>query len=95
MIIGILVPPSFGIILLLYRGCLLSEVKLYCHGPVIELVLIERSNVLCSLFGGSFKRGSIVYSTGGLYCIVLYWAGSTADMPRGLKCSNLQINTYI
>ena len=27
-------PANFGIILLLYRGCPLSQVKLYYHGPV-------------------------------------------------------------
>ena len=34
-------PADFHVILLLYRGCPLSEVTLLCHGPVgtIELVL--------------------------------------------------------
>ena len=58
-------PANFGIISLLYRGCLLSELILYCHGPVgtTQLVLYtERSTVLCPLFKGSFERGSIVLS---------------------------------
>ena len=46
------------------RGYPLSEVKLYCYGPVgiTEPVLyIERSNALCPLVGGSFKRCSTAY----------------------------------
>ena len=39
---------NFGVILLLYRGCPLSEVKLYCHGPVgtTEIVLYREVKVL-------------------------------------------------
>ena len=56
-------PANFGIISLLYRGCLLSELILYCHDLVgtTQLVLYTgRSTVLCPLFRGSFERGSIV-----------------------------------
>ena len=44
-------PANFGVILLLYRGCPLSEVKLYCHGPVgtIELVVYREVNCTVSL----------------------------------------------
>ena len=45
-------PANFGIILLLYRGCSLSEVKLYCHVPVetTELVLYrEVKHTYCVL----------------------------------------------
>ena len=58
-------PANFGIISLFYRGCLLSELILYCHGPVgtTQLVLYtEGSTVLCLLFRGSFERGTIVLS---------------------------------
>ena len=46
------------------EGCPLSELKLYCHGPVHinqqNFSFIEKSNVLCPLFVASFKRHSIV-----------------------------------
>ena len=44
-------PANFGVILLLYRGCPLSKVKLYCHGPVgtTELVLYRRYQMYCVL----------------------------------------------
>ena len=50
---------GFGEILLLYRGCPLQEVKLYCCGPVgtTELVLYREVNTSCPLFRVSFKRG--------------------------------------
>ena len=59
-------PANRDVILLLYRGFPLSEVKFYFHGTytagTMELVLYREVNIeLCPLFRGSFKRGSTVY----------------------------------
>ena len=59
-------PVNFGTILLLYRGCPLHEVKLYCHGPVGTTAFIERSNVLCPVFTVFFKRGPSVHDS--IFC---------------------------
>ena len=42
---------NFGVILLLYRGCPLSEVNLYCHGSVgtTQLVLYREVKCIVSL----------------------------------------------
>ena len=47
-----------SIILLLYRGCPLSEVTLYCHDPVGTTELVLNREVKCnvSLFEGCFIR---------------------------------------
>ena len=62
-------PANLGIILLLYRGCPLSAVNLYCCGPQ-NLSFIERSNVLCPFVGGSVERGYTVQVLNDLNIVV-------------------------
>ena len=40
---------NFGIILLLYRGCPISVVKLYCHSPVGTTQLVLCREVKCTM----------------------------------------------
>ena len=44
-------PANFGMILLLYRGYFLSEIRSYCHGPVgtTELVLYNEFKYTVSI----------------------------------------------
>ena len=45
----ILGPANFGTILLLYRGCPLEKVKLYCHGPVGIKEIVLYREVKCNV----------------------------------------------
>ena len=50
-------PANIGIILLLYRDCPLSEVKLYCYGPVGTTELVLYKEIKCTV-SFIFKRSS-------------------------------------
>jgi len=56
-------PAIFGIILLLWRGCPLSEVKFYCHGPIGTTKFVLYREVKCIVSLVSFKRGSTACGT--------------------------------
>ena len=43
-------PAIFGIILLLYRGCPLQEVRLHCHGTVGTTKFVLYREVKCIVF---------------------------------------------
>ena len=52
-------PANFGVILLLCRGRPLSEVKLYCHGPVGTTELVLYREVKCTVSGGPLREVSL------------------------------------
>ena len=52
----ILGPAIFGLILLLLRGCPLSEVILYCHGTVGTTKVVIYKEVKCIVSLVTFKR---------------------------------------
>ena len=53
-------PADFHVILLLYRGCPLSEVTLYCHDPVGTTELALYGEVYCAISFIRRSRGSTV-----------------------------------
>ena len=42
-------PTNFGVILLSYSGCPLSEVTLYCHDPIRTTKLVPDREVKCTV----------------------------------------------
>ena len=53
-------PADFHVILLLYRGCPLSEVTLHYHGPVGTIELVLHREVKCTVSFIRRSRGSTV-----------------------------------
>ena len=76
---GHLGPANFDAILLVYRGCPLSEVKLYWHGPVgtTEVVLIEVKCIVSLTQRVLSKRSHCIqlmelyYILGHSYCLLI------------------------